>query len=608
MAKSSNKKKTAQINQAVTPSDMKWAETGRAADDYPAWYELTPQQWQIACLAIMALAVFLRLYDINLKPMHHDEGVNGFFLKDLYGNNKYHYDPNNYHGPTLYYFSLAVSVINGVLFGKEAGLSTFSVRFTTVLFGLGTVGLIFLLRKKLGDIATLTAAALLAISPGMVFISRYFIHEMLFAFFTVGMVVAAVQYYDAPKPDASRREFGYWSAISAVLLAVFSYYTVVRPASFKLLLACTLLNLAACVVTLYQYEGARAGWLLFGVSCLALLFGTKETAFISVAVLLIAIVSAHIYLKFIHPALFGKGRENAELEESWRARLQLDPLRMGLLAVAGLGLFLFLSIVFYSSFFTYPEGLPAAIQSLQVWSKTGQRDHNSPYYKYIQWLGYEEGALSALYGVGAVCAFAWRRTRRFAVFIALWGLGITAAYSLIPYKTPWLAINFLPPFALAAGWGIGQLYGNGRDSMMRGIALSLAGVALAVGLYQTYQLNFVHYDEDDYVYVYAHSRRALLDLTNKVDQAVARAPTGKETGISIMSPEYWPLPWYFRNYSGAGFIGAMQDSTQPIIIGRIDQLAELQAKFPTANYKYYGKFDMRPGVELVLFIKNDIAP
>ena len=608
MAKSVGKKNKAQTKQSATQSDLPWAEAGRAVDDSPAWYELTPRQWQIACLAIMALALFLRLYDIYLKPMHHDEGVNGFFLTDLYRNGKYHYDPTNYHGPTLYYFSLAVAAINGVLFGKEAGLSTFSVRLTTVLFGLGTVWLIFALRKKLGDVATLTAAALLAVSPGMVFISRYFIHEMLFAFFTVGMVVAAVQYYDAPTPDPAKREFGYWSAVSAVLLAVFSYYTVVRPASFKLLFTCTLLNLAACLVTLYQLEGRRSFSFVFGVSCLALLFGTKETAFISVAVLLIAIVSAHIYLKFIHPGLFGKGRKNAEPDESWLTRLQLDPLRIGLLAVVGLGLFLFLSILFYSSFFSYPEGLPAAIQSLQVWSKTGQRDHNSSVYKYLQWLVYEEGALLALYGVGAVCAFAWQRTRRFAVFIALWGLGITAAYSLIPYKTPWLAINFLPPFALAAGWGIGQLYGNGRDVLMRNLAVGLASLALTFGLYQAYQLNFVHYDEDSYVYVYAHSRRALLDLTNKVDQAVARAPTGKETGISIMSPEYWPLPWYFRNYSHAGFIGAMSDSSQPIIIGRIDQLTELQAKYPTANYKYYGTFDMRPGVMLVLFIKNDIAP
>jgi uncharacterized protein (TIGR03663 family) len=570
-------------------------------------FELTPRVWQIACLVVMAATVFLRLYDLNLKPMHHDEGVNGFFLTDLYRNGKYHYDPNNYHGPTLYFFSLAVSAIGGVLFGKDAGLSTFAVRLTTVLFGIGTVWLIFALRKKLGDLGTLAAAALLAVSPGMVFISRYFIHEMLFAFFTVGMVVAFVKYSEAPPPDADKREFGYWSAVSAVLLALFAYYTATRPASFKLLAACVLMNMAACAVTLYKFEGPRSLSFIFGAACAALLFGTKETAFISVGVLLIAAVSAQIYLKYLHPALFGKGRVNEEVKESLLKRLQLDAPRLALLTVIGLGIFLYLSIIFYSSFFTYPEGLPAAIESLQVWSKTGQRDHNSPYYKYIQWLMTEEGALLALYLVGAVCAFFWQRARRFAVFIALWGLGITAAYSLIPYKTPWLAINFLPPFAIAAGYGIGQIYGNGRNSMLRQVALALAGVALAFGLYQAYQLNFLHYDEDDYVYVYAHTRRSFHDLTGKVDQALARSPAKKDTGISITSPEYWPLPWYFRNYPKAGFIGGMTETPEDIVIGRKDQLEVLQAKLG-GNYKYYGLFDMRPGVELVLFIKNDIAP
>ena len=38
--------------------------------------------------------------------MHHDEGVNGFFLTNLVRNAEYKYDPSNYHGPTLYYLTL----------------------------------------------------------------------------------------------------------------------------------------------------------------------------------------------------------------------------------------------------------------------------------------------------------------------------------------------------------------------------------------------------------------------------------------------------------------------------------------------------------------------
>lgn len=612
MAKSSQKKNKRQPAATVPPATVT-PETGQAADDTravtAAWdILLSPRAWYIACGAIMLVALALRVYDLNLKPPHHDEGVNGFFLVDLYRNGNYRYQPENYHGPTLYYFALAVSALGGVLFGKEAGLSTFSVRLTVALFGLGTVWLIFALRKHLGTVATLTAAALLAVSPGMVYISRYFIHEMLFAFFTVGMVVAALHYYDAPAPDKGKREFGYWAAVAGILLAVFTYYATLRPDSFKLLLACTLLNLVACVATLYYYEGPRTWALIFGVVCAALLFATKETAFISVGVLLIAFGAMLVYLKYLQPALFGASWRVSAASEKITARLGWTPERALLLTAVSAGLFLFVGILFYSSFFSNPAGVSGAVAALKVWQQTGNRDHSgNPIYQYLKWLWAEEGALLLLSGLGVLIAFFWQRTRRFAVFAALWAVGITAAYSLIPYKTPWLAINFLPPMALAAGWGLGQIYGDGRRTHARYLALALGVIALGWGLFQTYRLNFVEYDNDQYVYVYAHSRRALNDLTTKVDAAVARSPIGKETEIAILSPDYWPLPWSFRNYPHAGFFGNIVETTAPIVIGRVDQLNELQTKFG-ANYKYYGAFDLRPGVVLILFIKNDIAP
>ena len=44
----------------------------------------------LACGALItAIAAFLRFYDLGLKPLHHDEGVNGFFLKTLYDSGGY---------------------------------------------------------------------------------------------------------------------------------------------------------------------------------------------------------------------------------------------------------------------------------------------------------------------------------------------------------------------------------------------------------------------------------------------------------------------------------------------------------------------------------------
>ncbi len=91
--------------------------------------------WLVGCIAITAVAIFLRFYDLALKPLHHDEGVNGYFLVTLFREGIYKYDPTNYHGPTLYYISL--------FFTKLFGLDTLPIRWSVAIFGVLTVVLIF---------------------------------------------------------------------------------------------------------------------------------------------------------------------------------------------------------------------------------------------------------------------------------------------------------------------------------------------------------------------------------------------------------------------------------------------------------------------------------
>ncbi|MBA2645499.1 MAG: TIGR03663 family protein, partial [Pyrinomonadaceae bacterium] len=55
---------------------------------------------------MLLVAAIIRVYALELRPLHHDEGVNGFFLTRLFREGKYEYDPANYHGPTLYYLAL----------------------------------------------------------------------------------------------------------------------------------------------------------------------------------------------------------------------------------------------------------------------------------------------------------------------------------------------------------------------------------------------------------------------------------------------------------------------------------------------------------------------
>lgn len=132
-------------------------------------------------LYIAAAAMVLRFYDLPLKPLHHDEGVNALLLARLVEPpHRYAYDPANYHGPTLYYF--------GWLSAWMLGLTTVALRVVTATAGLLTVLLILPFRRWVGDAGALFAGALLAVSPGAVYFSRYFIHETLLVCFTLATV------------------------------------------------------------------------------------------------------------------------------------------------------------------------------------------------------------------------------------------------------------------------------------------------------------------------------------------------------------------------------------------------------------------------------------
>lgn len=135
-----------------------------------------PIRTMLPLFLLLALNL-VRLYHLDIRPPHHDEAVNGWFVDGLFRAGYYKYDPQNYHGP-LYFYFLALSEL---IFGR----SIEALRVVTVFFG----GLLsfspFLFRRWIGEKAVWIAAFLLAVSPAVVFYSRYAIHEIPFAFFNV---------------------------------------------------------------------------------------------------------------------------------------------------------------------------------------------------------------------------------------------------------------------------------------------------------------------------------------------------------------------------------------------------------------------------------------
>jgi uncharacterized protein (TIGR03663 family) len=499
--------------------------------------------WWIAC-AILLAAALLRLLFLTEKPLHHDEGVNGVFLVTLFRTGYYHYDPANYHGPTLYYLALVPVAINNVLHWGN-GLSTFAIRLVTAAFGIGTVWLMFCLRRWLGAPGALAAAAFATASPGFVFFSRYFIHEILFVFFTLGVIVA-------------------WA---------------------------------------WYRETGRPRYLMLASASAAFLFATKETWIITAGVWLIAIPCTIFYLRL------RRGRQwrlevteekQVQVSRGGRAKLFAIARRLFPFVIAVL-LFVVIGVLFYSSFFTNRRGILDSVRTFTYWTTTGEHGiYNRDWWTYLLWLWQEESPVLVLGGVGAVLALVKARSR-FLVFCAFWTLGIFAAYSLVPYKTPWLALSLILPLALMAGYLIGEMFQPG----LRAFTLTIGGAAVLFSLYQAVDVSFVHYDDDSYAYVYAHTNRDFLSLVKEIESIAAANPAKKEIGITVVSPEHWPLPWYLRDYSHVGYWGRIVPTSEPIVLALKPQVPQLEQQLGS-QYRIFSTHDLRPGNTLVLFVRKDV--
>ncbi|HSW41677.1 MAG TPA: flippase activity-associated protein Agl23 [Patescibacteria group bacterium] len=503
---------------------------------------------------LFAIAGVVRLWDLPLAPFHNDEGVNGWFTAQLLRTGTWAYDPANYHGPTLFYAAAA----SAFLFG----LGDVSMRLVPAVFGLATLGLVLLAWRWIGRAGAIAATALLAFSPGMVFFSRYVIHEMLLVFFTLALVLAAARWW----------------------------------------------------------ETGRTRFLLAAAAAAAAMFATKETTIITVVVLGLSVGCLAIYER-LAPRIPGRGGR-----PPWQAlsvetgggpsararpgrRRTVDPLaRFGgrdeltrSLAASAV-VFSVVWVTLFSSFFTNPAGIADSFGSLAIWKQTAGMMQVSGPLTYVGWMVEEELPLLLL-GLGGAALAAWEGRSRFAVFAAAWATGLLLGYSLIGYKTPWLMLSWLLPYALVAGYALGRAWEARRPLVRVGATAALAA-ALALSLVQAVQLAFRDYDLEENAYVYAQTQRDVLDLVEWLRTEDDRLGAGGQMGIVLMTPDYWPLPWYLRDNTKAGFYAEVVDVAAPVQIVKEDQLASLPAGFAD-RYREDARYTLRPGVELVVFVERD---
>lgn len=509
-------------------------------------------------------ALAIRLPRLESRPMHGDEANQAAKTGLLLETGKYDYDPRDHHGPILYWLTLPSLWLNSA--PDLAHSSEFAYRIVPVLFGTGLLLLLFLIRDGIGRPAALIAGLLTAISPAMVYYSRYYVQEMLLVFFTFAALGCA-----------------------------------------------------------WRYVQSRAfGWALATGACFGLLHTTKETWIIAAVAMgagLVLTVAWAWWRDGVRPA--------------WREYLRPGPL----LAAAAAALVI--SVAVYSALGRDRQApLQSVLAYLSYWDRgrgVGEAGiHSHPWYEHLRVLFafrperrffWTEAFIGVLAVVGGAAAF--RRApgagdcestcdpqRTFCRFLALYTLVLTALYSAISYKTPWLVLSFLHGMILLAGVGAWTLLRRvpSLPGKLLVAALLLAGTA-HLG-WEAYVLNTRLAADNRNPYAYAHTSGDVLNLARLMERLAQVSPEGHEMLIHIVTSEnYWPLPWYLRQFN-RDHLGCWSEPAKwrtdtqglppPSVIMLTSEVQEaIDAHLPAA-YNQQANYGLRPGVVLKVYVREDL--
>ncbi len=491
--------------------------------------------------------------------MHGDEAVHASKFGDLLEKGNYIYDSNEYHGPTLNYFTL----VPAYLLSQKTlvQVDEVTLRIVPVFFGVLLVLSVFLICDGLGRGAAICSALLTAISPAMIFYSRYYIQESLLVFFTFAVIAACYRYY--------------------------------RSGS----------------VTWAVLAGASAG----------LMHATKETCVIAAASMLLSLFLLWLWQ-----------RRNAAAKTDKK----IKPAHI----LAGLAAFVFVSALFFSSFGKNLTGIVDSVRTYSTYfDRAGNSSiHNHPWHYYLHILLFykfgtgpiwTEAIIVFLAVVGFVAAMTGRGLPSladisFLRFLGLYTLFITAAYCIIPYKTPWCLLSFLNGMLLLAGLGAVVLLKLAQRKLPRVIILFLLACAFLHLAWEAYRSNYIYYADSRNPYVYAAPTTEIYTAVQKVNYYAAADSRGERMYIDVIFPEhdYWPLPWYLRAFPNVGYSDnvVQNQALAPLIIASPQVEPELIKRIydPALPFEqrqlYLSIFEnpyyvwLRPKIELCGYVRKDL--
>lgn len=163
--------------------------------------------WEvIVYLVIFLLAIFTRFYVLGDRVMSHDESLHTRFSYNLYADGNFQHTPLM-HGPVLFH----ATAFSYYLFGDN----DFTSRIYPAVLGVLMVMFPILFRKWLGRWGSILASTMLLISPLVLYYNRYIRHDTPSILFGMIMAYCILMYLNGP-PRQRRR--AYWLYIFAAAM------------------------------------------------------------------------------------------------------------------------------------------------------------------------------------------------------------------------------------------------------------------------------------------------------------------------------------------------------------------------------------------------------
>ncbi len=499
-------------------------------------------------LAILLIACALRLPRLAQRPMHCDEAVNADKFGTLLEQSRYEYNPADFHGPTLYYLTLLPARLMGET--RYTAIDEVTLRLVPAMAGIALVAAPVLLVPFIGATGAAAVAVLTAISPAMVYYSRYYIHEMLLVLFTFGALVSGCRYVS--KPSAA------WAVSTGIFLGL-------MQATKETTIMCFLSILLGCAATLLfeKWRNVTPPGLRMSIRPLHL----------ALAILAMVMVSGLLYSSF-----FSNWKGIGDSLRTYRYYLDR----------AGAPSYHIHPWDYYLRLLTYSHA-----QGGPVWS---------------------EGLIAALAVPGFLAGWRKTETpgmnQRLLRFLGSYTVLMIVAYSITPYKTPWCLLGFLHGLILLAGAGTVVLVTSLKKGALR-VATCALMVAAAGNLgWQAWAGSFRYEADPRNPYVYAHTGTDVFLIVRRVEELTRAHPEGLAMPVQIVSRQnLWPLPWYLRRLTGLQWWNGVSDTapSAPVILATPDMEPALIRKLydlppPGQRDLYMTMFDryveLRPQVEL----------